>query len=73
MADKYFCLDCKGITIIKKQKGSDFIESLLWLTLFFPGFLYSVWRKKGSKKECQYCGGHDLIPADSPYIHDLKQ
>lgn len=63
--EKLICGDCKGITTFESGKrGSAFIESLLWATLFFPGFFYSIWRRKPQKKVCQYCGSDFLLPLD---------
>lgn len=68
---KFICGDCKGITEFPLKRGSAFIETLLWATLFFPGFFYSIWRRKHVKKICQYCGGDFLFPADTPYAAEL--
>jgi hypothetical protein len=71
-SEKLICGDCKGITTFRKGKrGSAFLEKILWWTLFFPGFFYSIWRSNIPKKICSYCGSEFLLPADSPYSHDL--
>jgi len=70
--EKLICGDCKGITTLRKGKrGSAFVEKILWVTLFFPGIFYTIWRNRSPKKICQYCGSEFLLPSDSPYGHDL--
>ncbi|OFW79928.1 MAG: hypothetical protein A2887_04715 [Alphaproteobacteria bacterium RIFCSPLOWO2_01_FULL_40_26] len=57
------CGDCKGINkFLQGKRGSGFVEFLLWSTLFFPGFFYSMWRRSKPKKICQYCGSDFLLP-----------
>jgi len=65
--EKLICGDCKGVTTFRKGKrGSYLVESLLWFLLLFPGIFYSIWRRKQSKKICQYCGSNFLLPNDLP-------
>ncbi len=68
---KFICGDCKGVTEFPLKRGNGFIEKLLWATLFFPGFFYSIWRRKNVKKICQYCGGDFLFSSDTPYANDF--
>jgi len=67
MADteKFICGDCKGVTEFPRKRGSALVESLLWATLFFPGFFYGMWRRSPVKKICQYCGSNFMFPADT--------
>jgi hypothetical protein len=69
--EKLICGDCKGVTEFPKKRGSNFVETMLWATLFFPGFFYSIWRRKNIKKTCQYCGGDFLFPADMPHADEF--
>jgi hypothetical protein len=65
--EKLICGDCKGVTTFRKGKrGSYFVELLLWWALIFPGIFYSIWRRKQSKKVCQYCGSNFLLPSELP-------
>ena len=66
------CGDCKGKnTFNKGKRGSSLIEKILWLTLFFPGIFYTIWRNMTPKKICQYCGSEFLLPTDLPYGNQL--
>jgi len=69
--ERYICGDCRGITTFKNKRGSSFIEFLLWVTLFFPGIFYRMWRNAKPKKICQYCGSDFMLPADSPATYKL--
>jgi hypothetical protein len=68
---EFICGDCKGITEIATKRGSRVLEILLWTTLIFPGFLYTIWRNSGQKKICRYCDSDFLLPADSPHTFEL--
>ena len=46
-------------------KGSTFIELILWLCLFVPGLIYSIWRLTTRQKGCPACGA-GMIPVSSP-------
>ncbi len=61
-SEKLICGDCKGITEFPAKRGSGLVEALLWVTLFFPGIFYSMWRRMPQKKTCQYCGSDYLFP-----------
>jgi hypothetical protein len=59
------CQDCKGVNTIRiSKRGSAFVEWILWVTLFFPGIFYSIWRGRKQKKICRYCGSDFLLPPD---------
>jgi hypothetical protein len=64
-SETLICQDCKGVNTFRKgRRGSAFIERVLWLTLFFPGIFYSIWRSKKEKRICRYCGNDFLLPPD---------
>jgi hypothetical protein len=70
--EKLICGDCKAVFEVETGKrGSAFVESLLWATLFFPGIIYHFWRNTKPKKTCDYCGSSFLLPADSPFTARL--
>lgn len=70
--EKLICGDCNSTSEFRKGKrGSAFIEKLLWVTLFFPGIFYSIWRGWSQKKICPYCGSSFLFPDDSAHAHEL--
>ncbi len=70
--EKLICGDCNSTSEFRKGKrGSALIEKLLWVTLFFPGIFYSIWRGRAPKKICPYCGSSFLLPADSIHTHEL--
>jgi hypothetical protein len=63
--EKLICGDCKGVTEFRLGKrGSALTERILWVTLFFPGIFYSIWRNKKQEKICQYCGSDFMLPQD---------
>lgn len=62
-----FCRDCGAIAKPKKKTpGSFALELVLWLLLFFPGFIYSLWRLSGRHPVCRLCGSSEIIPTHSP-------
>jgi len=74
MANNDICTNCGYTGQAKKiTKGSTVIELVLWLCLFFPGLLYSVWRLTTRHLACPKCGGTQLIPVDSPKGKKLRQ
>jgi hypothetical protein len=50
----------------QRDKGSGFIEIILWLCFIIPGLIYSIWRRSGLANSCQICRSTDIIPIDSP-------
>lgn len=49
--EKLICGDCNSTSDFRKGKrGSALVEKLLWVTLFFPGIFYSIWRGWSQKK-----------------------
>ncbi len=67
MAEQLFCGDCLRSFEFQqsKKRGSALVEFLLWSTLLIPGPIYGMWRRRKSKKECDYCGS-DFILSDTP-------
>ena len=64
---KKHCMTC-GIDAAPtvKAKGSGLIELVLWLALFVPGLIYSIWRRTALVPICSQCGSTTLVPKDSP-------
>jgi hypothetical protein len=61
------CTSCGTTGVPKKHTpGSTLIELVLWLCLFVPGLIYSIWRLTARRKVCASCGGAQLVPSDSP-------
>jgi hypothetical protein len=60
--EKLICGDCKGTNIFQTKRGSAIIEKLLFVTLFFPGIIYGMWRNHKPKRFCQYCDSEFLLP-----------
>lgn len=53
-------------------RGSIIIELGLWLFFLLPGLIYSLWRVAGGREPtCPECGGHNLVPLDSPAAKTL--
>ena len=52
-------------------KGNIGIEIVLWLLIFVPGVIYSIWRHASRYKGCPECGAPDMIPLDSPRARQL--
>jgi uncharacterized membrane protein YqaE (UPF0057 family) len=66
-AKSFICPDCGTIGLPKTvTKGSFLIEVALWLFLFFPGVIYSLWRLTTRSKACRTCGLGNIIPLHSP-------
>lgn len=55
------CKFC-GITGQAKTvwRGSKFVERFLWVTLLFPGPLYTFWRWRGRKEVCAHCESENV-------------
>ena len=50
----------------KKNKGSGWIEIILWFFFLIPGIIYSIWRRSDKPNICLKCGNKSMIPTDSP-------
>jgi len=60
------CVECEHIGLPKWVKpGSTSTEVIIWLVLFFPGIIYTLWRIFGKKKVCAQCGNNVLVPMNS--------
>jgi hypothetical protein len=46
--------------------GSIGVEVFLWLLLFVPGLIYSIWRLSARSAVCESCGGKTLVKPGSP-------
>lgn len=46
--------------------GSFLIEAILWIAFCVPGMIYSAWRVKAARRQCEACGSPELVPLDSP-------
>lgn len=42
-------------------RGSKFLERFLWVTLLFPGPLYTFWRWRGRKEVCAHCESENVV------------
>lgn len=60
---KYYCNTCRNYTPTALNKGSGWIEFVLYLLYIFPGIIYSVWRRAGSPNVCPLCRAAALVPA----------
>jgi hypothetical protein len=57
------CKFCGTVGRTKTEwRGSKFVERFLWVTLLFPGPLYTFWRWQGRKEVCAYCGSENFAP-----------
>lgn len=69
-----FCTTCGHEGAAKtKTRGSTAVELVLWLCLFLPGLIYSVWRLANKYKTCSQCGGTALVPPSSPIAVATKK
>lgn len=66
-AYKMHCMTC-GLDEIPttKNKGSGWIELLLWLCFIFPGLLYSIWRRSNLTEICPACRSSAVVPRNAP-------
>ncbi|MGH6888452.1 MAG: hypothetical protein ACREHF_04540 [Rhizomicrobium sp.] len=67
MATEVYCQTCGSVGKAKNQnRGSAFIEVVLWLCFLVPGLLYSLWRMGRIDRYCRTCRAPNPIPVDSP-------
>lgn len=67
MAKEKYCTNCGTVAVPKKHTpGSILIEIVLWLCLFVPGIIYSIWRLTARKQVCPSCQAPNMVPLDSP-------
>jgi hypothetical protein len=58
------CKNCEEIgQVTNKLPGSGWVEFAMFCLFFFPGVIYSVWRRKGTKQVCAACGSDQLVAA----------
>ena len=58
------CKNCEEIgQVTDKLPGSGWVEFAMFCLFFFPGVIYSVWRRKGIKQVCAACGSDQLVAA----------
>jgi len=58
---KYYCNRCKTYWTGALYRGSGWIELILYLWLFIPGIIYSIWRRSVPATICPFCRTPDLI------------
>ena len=56
-----------------KTRGSLAIEIVLWLCLFIPGLVYSIWRLTTRVPVCPACDAEGMIPVNSPVGRRLSE
>jgi len=64
-ASQYFCTNCKAYSANARNKGSGWIELILYFFYIVPGIIYSIWRRTGNAKQCPTCKQATLISAAS--------
>ena len=58
-----YCQECNCFTYGKTHtKGHLLIEIVLYLFLFFPGLIYTIWRHTTRQKVCTQCKAPGLLP-----------
>lgn len=58
------CKNCEEIGQVKDVlPGSGWVEFAMFMLFFFPGVIYSTWRRKGTKQICSACGSDQLVAA----------
>ena len=63
---EYICSFCGWEGIRKKQlRGSRGVEIFIWSVLFFPGPIYSMWRRMGRVSTCPNCQLPKLVKLES--------
>lgn len=62
------CADCGTLNPYPTPQlaGSNALELVLWLCLFVPGLIYTIWRRQNQRPLCRNCRSRKMIPADSP-------
>ena len=72
MAQEFLCLSCGHLGKPRlRNRGSSFLEVVLWLSLVAPGILYTMWRMFRKERQCKNCNAPNPIPADSPMAQRL--
>lgn len=60
---QYYCTACKTYFQNVAQRGSGWIEFILWMAALVPGIIYSIWRRSGDNRVCQKCRSSAIISA----------
>lgn len=60
---RYFCTSCSASSASARQRGSGWIEVVLYICYIVPGIIYSIWRRSGNSKVCPACKRATLISA----------
>src|ERR1039458_9883666 len=69
---KKFCTACGNVGEPNhSRRGSGGIEFVLWMFMFLPGIIYSIWRSSGDDSVCPACGSRQVIPVESPMARKL--
>lgn len=67
MSNQRICAACGTVGQPKSEtRGSILIEIVLWLCFLIPGLIYSIWRLTTRRPVCRACGGHELLPLNTP-------
>src|SRR4051812_23680357 len=62
----YICTHCGWEGDRKRRlRGSKTMEVMIWSVLFFPGPIYSVWRRTGKQDTCPNCQLPGLVKLNS--------
>jgi hypothetical protein len=71
---EYLCRFCGYEGKAKKHlRGSGKLEWIIWLTLLFPGPLYSIWRRVGVPRNCPHCKKEGMVKLNSDEGWVVKQ
>lgn len=64
--DAMYCKTCGHVGIpARATKGHFAMELVLWLLVFIPGLIYSVWRLTTRHDVCRICRSPHLIPKET--------
>lgn len=68
MEKEMICSHCGYIGKEERfSKGNFFFEMFLWLCLFVPGAIYTVWRSFNEYWACPVCQNRDMTPLNSKF------
>ncbi len=62
---RYYCNSCQNYSSTALMRGSGWIELACYLIFFWPGILYSIWRRQGTPNVCPLCRQEGLVPAQA--------
>lgn len=67
MTHDFYCPTCGGVGRPRnRNRGSSFVEVMLWLCFLIPGLCYTLWRMGRIDRFCRVCGAPNPIPVDAP-------